>query len=85
MNLLMIMNAINFNVASLHVSASRISMMSSRLRSMKEVDKLCSSGRTYTATLAKITVEGQKKCFAQAKEYFTPHLNEFCTSVTTCL
>ena len=73
-----------------------VGAMSSLLRTVKEVDKLCSYGLerwpTYAATLAKITEEDGKhvyqlqelKCFAQVKEHFTANFNEFCASVTTC-
>ena len=73
-----------------------LSAFTSLLRSVKELNKLGSKDLehwpTYTATRKKITEENEesvcqcqaRKRVAQAKEHYSSHYQEYCSSVTTC-
>ena len=74
-----------------------LSAFTSLLRSVKELNKLCSKGLehwpTYTATQKKISEENGENVYqcqalkrvAQAKEHYSSRHQEYCSSVTTCL
>ena len=74
-----------------------LSAFTSLLRTVKEVNKLCSKSLNqwpmYSATLQKIKEEDGERVYQcqelhrydQAVSYFTTHHEEYCTSVTSCL
>ena len=74
-----------------------LSAFTSLLRSVKELNKLCSKGLEhwppYTATQKKISEENGENVYqcqalkrvAQAKEHYSSRRQEYCSSVTTCL
>ena len=74
-----------------------LSAFTSLLRTVKEVNKLCSKSLNqwpmYSATLQKIKEEDGEMVYQcqelhrydQAVSYFTAHYEEYCTSVTSCL
>jgi len=80
-----------------HDDLDILSVLSSMLRSVKEIEKLSMTSldkwSTYAATLAKCTVNDgtttyqsqNLKGFVEAKAYFSNHYREYCSKVNGCL